>query len=457
MGKKEEELSEEELIQRTKKLSIVEGSAHSFMDGFGTKYVSPYALSVGANSAQIGLLSALPSLVGSISQLFSFSFMKKFERKKIIFWGVFLQSLMWVFLILAGIPFFVYGIKTNLSPNLVIFIYILLFLFGAFISPVWNSLMKDVVSKKRGEYFGRRSQILGIVALFCMLSASFILDYFKQTKAYLGFVVIFFIAGIGRMVSSLILRKHYDPPFRTDDSKYFSFIEFAKKMKNNNFGRFVLYFSLVSFAYAISSPFFVIYLLEDLGFSYIQYTIILVFNAMATLIFVPIWGKFADRYGSVKVMKITGFSIPFLALVLLAVPLATKLLPALIFLIITESYAGFIWAGFNLAASNFIYDAVTKERTSICIAYFNLMNSVLFLVGSSIGGFLSFKMFTLFGLGVIPTLFLLSFIARFLVHLIYSRNIKEVREVKPYKPSKKSGVLRSLALSKFFETKDQKV
>ena len=252
---------EQILIEKTKKVSVKEACAYSFMDGFGLRYVTPYALSMGATNTQIGLLSSIPGLLGNLSQLFTIKAMKFWKRRILIRWSVFIQAIMWLFLIIAGVPFFLFGIKTDFSPSAVIIIYTLLILVGAFAGPAWTYLMRDIVSKDRGEYFGKRNRIAGAVALVCMFIAGFILDYFKQTHIFIGFAILFFIAFLGRFVSSQLFKKHYEPRFKVNDKKYFTLFDFIKRMRHNNFGRFVIYFSLVSFAVAIAGPFFVVYLL----------------------------------------------------------------------------------------------------------------------------------------------------------------------------------------------------
>lgn len=466
------ELSKEEeqkLIEKTKNISVREAGAYSVMDGFGFRYVTPYALSVGASNTQIGLLSSLPGLLGTLSQLLTFHFMKRFSRKKIIFWGVFLQALMWLLLIAAGIPFFIYGVKNSLSPNLVILVYTVLVLFGSFAGPAWTSMMRDLVPVNRGQYFGRRNQVAGAVALGCMFLAGFLLDYFKQTHVYLGFIIMFLVAGLGRFISAILFTKHYDPKFEVDDKKYFSLIDFIKKMRANNYGRFVLYYSMVSFSCAIASPFFVVYMLKDLGFTYSQYMITVVFNSLTTLLFMPLWGKFADKYGNVEVMRITGFLIPLLPFLWLATPLVHNVTYLVILIIALEIYSGLIWSGFNLSAGNFVYDAVTKERLSICSSYWNIINGFFALIGALIGGYLSSHNVSLLGFSPILTLFLISAVMRFVVYYVYSKGISEVRTVQTFEPHRRvdeqvdliksktgkiaMGLLGSISLDKFFETK----
>ena len=46
-----------------------------------------------------------------------------------------------------------------------------------------------------------------------------------------------------------------------------------------------------------------------MGFSYLDWTIITIAGSLSSLLFMPLWGKFTDRFGSVKTISITGFII----------------------------------------------------------------------------------------------------------------------------------------------------
>jgi MFS family permease len=422
---------EDNLIEEAKKTSVKEATAYSFMDGFGLRYISPFALAVGANNTQIGLLSSLPSLLGNLSQLFTLKAMKHWTRKKIVYLGVFIQSLLWLALIGAGSIYFIFGNK-ELAPMFVVIIYTLLILAGAFSGPAWQSWMRDLVKKDIGVYFGRRSRIATTISLICTIIAGFILDYFKHTKIFLGFIILFSIAFIGRFISSRLMLKQYEPEFKSDDKYYFSLKDFIKRMHKNNFGRFVIYFSLVSLTVNISGPFLAVYMLKNLNFSYSYFMIITLASVITTLIFVRPWGKFADRYGNLKTMSINGMLIPFLPFLwFISIFFETKL-AVLIFLFIVECFSGAIWAGFNIAAGNFIYDAVSRQRLAICATYFNILAGLGVLIGAMLGGLISSHYTTIFGLKSILFIFLLGGIARFAVYFIMKSKIQEVRKVENF-------------------------
>ena len=417
--------------KQAEKISIKEGSAYSVMDGFGLRYITPYALALGASNFYIGVISSLPSLLGNIVQLSSLKLMKTNSRKKIVGTAVFSQALLWIPLILIGALYFLFDLSSTIAVLGLIISYTLLSIAGSMGSPAWNSWMKDVVKENCGYYFGKRNRIVNIVLILAMALAGLILSYFTN-KALTGFMIIFTIAFIGRLFSGYFITRQYEPEFKFEESYYFDALEFVKKMNKNNFGKFVIFVTAISFATAIASPFFTVYMLKDLNFSYLKYTIYLLVTPLFTIIFMPFWGKFGDRFGNVKLLKLTGLFIPFIPLVwIITLPLLKLHLNYLIlpFILITEMFSGILWSGFNLAAANFIYDAVSRQRMAICAAYFNLLNAIGTFIGAIIGGLIATFRPELFTVNIILWVFLLSSFLRMIAYILLSPRIKEVKPV----------------------------
>jgi MFS family permease len=158
----------------------------------------------------------------------------------------------------------------------------------------------------------------------------------------------------------------------------------------------------------------------------------------------PLWGKFADKFGNLKVIRMTGAFVFLVPLAWLLTPLLMVISPtaAIIYLIIEEFITNFIWAGFNLSAVNFIYDAVTQQRLALCIAYYNILNGIGVFIGATLGGFISSLNFNFLGLSPILFIFLISGIARLIVYAFMMPKIKEVREVEKYQKGELRGELR---------------
>ena len=113
----------------------------------------------------------------------------------------------------------------------------------------------------------------------------------------------------------------------------------------------------------------------------------------------------------------------------------------LVWIFMVQLYAGFIWAGFNLASSNFMYDAVTPPKRARCVAYQSIITATLICLGATTGGYLARHLgssLELFGWTFAVSspllfLFLISGLVRLLVSALFLPTFKEVREVEPIK------------------------
>jgi hypothetical protein len=115
-----EERHREKLIEISKKISVKEAGAYSFMDGFGLRNIMPFALAIGANNLQIGLLNSLPGLLGNLSQLLTIKAMRIWSRKKITVVGVTIQAFLWLSLIAVGALYYIGGIKSHWPASLMV-------------------------------------------------------------------------------------------------------------------------------------------------------------------------------------------------------------------------------------------------------------------------------------------------------------------------------------------------
>ncbi len=420
----------EKFKKEARKISIIEGSAYSVMEGFGLKYIVPYALALGATSFSIGILTNLPNLLGNLFQLYTFKIMSMFSRKKILIITTLIQAFAWFMIIGVGILHFIFGVSTLFAVPLLIVVYSMLIIAGKLHVPAWVSWMGDLVTTDRGKYFGMRNMICGIVVIVSMLIAGTVLDLFKDNfNLFIGFVVLFSIAFFSRALTSYLFTKKYEPKFVPEHKYYFSFMEFIKKMQHNNFGRFVIFVSIFYFAASFAGPFFAVYMLNELSYSYVFFTIVIISSSAGYFLLMPLLGRLVDKYGTLKILKLGCLFIclsPFLWLPVIFVFPANSLV--LLFCISAiEFLSGIGWAGVSLGTGNFLYEAVTQQRRVICSAYYNILISFGSFFGALLGGFLIYLNISVAWMTVFPLVFLVSGILRIIVYIFFSRNIKEGR------------------------------
>lgn len=407
----------ENLIKRSLKYSVIDGTFASMMVGFGESFFSAFAVLLKASNVQLGLLGSLPQFLGSLSQLFSSKLIKLFKsRKKLVCISALLQGLVYVPIALV----FFFG--TFRVFHLIAFI-CLYWVFGMLLGPAWNSWMGDLVSEKeRGAYFGRRNKITGFAYFLALLLAGYVLQHFTNgvTSRYVGFVAIFSLALISRVVSFIYLAKKYEPEYEMVPEADFSLFSFVKKIRSTNYGLLVIYLCLTNFAVYLSAPFFTAYMLYDLKLSYMTFTIVCAAAVIVKFASMPVWGKASDQFGTRKVLSLSGFLMPL-------TPILWFFSKDVWYLIIIQMYSGFVWAGVELASFTFILDTTTSQKRATCVSYYNVLNGFALLLGAVIGSII--VMYSSVFWSKYLLVFIISGVLRYVIALIFIPKLKEVRQV----------------------------
>jgi len=412
---------QQNIVRRTLKNSILDGACSSAMLGMTQSYVVPFALALKATTAQIGLLSSIPSLFMALSQLLAPRLTERAgSRKRFILAVVLMHALMWIPVLL--IPDVFPGNKVWWLIGFMT----LTTVFGSLANPAWGSMMAYLVPENaRGQYFSLRGRVCDFVLLFVSFAAGGILQW-TTGRPFLGFSAIFAGAVVFRLASWCFLYRMneprmHEPVLVRKTADRITLRSTMKKMWSSNLGRFTAYVSLVNFATCLSGPFFAVYMLRELGFDYLTYISINATSVLATIVFLSVWGKRADRAGNARIMRITSCLIPF-------VPLLWLVSRQVYYLIPIQILSGFAWSGFNLASSNFLYDASPRESRTQSIAIFNAVNGVAMCLGALMGGYLVPRLPQLLGSNLL-CLFLISGVLRGLVVASPLSRISEVRRV----------------------------
>ncbi len=419
--------TESEKVKKSLNYSVKDGAAAAAHGGVTNTYMSPFAIALGATNQQIGLLTSIANLLAPIFQLRALKSLRKgISRKKIVLTWVLLQSLILIPILL--IPFL---FEENRIPIL-IFLVVIYTIISHYPGPTWASWIGDLVpSRARGEYFGKRNRIAGSIALVVTILAGVVLNQFTDDKVFLGFALIFFAAVLFRLISLYYLYLKYEPEFVINGEEKFSLIKFVRKMRGTNFSRFVLYATFMTLAASISGPFFAVYMLKSLQFSYLTFSAVVSTGSIGSLLVMVHWGKVADKYGNVSILRITGFILPLLPILWIFAK------GNLYFILAIQLIAGIVWSGFNLSVFNFINDSSTQQQRATFFTYFNILNGIGIFIGANLGGFLSNFSIPIFpGFFASPffTVFFISGILRFINSVIFLPKIKEVRPVESGKP-----------------------
>jgi MFS family permease len=81
-----------------------------------------------------------------------------------------------------------------------------------------------------------------------------------------------------------------------------------------------LFYALMQFSVAIASPFFAVYMLRDLQFSYAQIMANTGMSVLAQFLTLSQWGRISDAFGNRRVLAVTGLVLPLMPLLWVASP-----------------------------------------------------------------------------------------------------------------------------------------
>lgn len=409
--------------------SIYDGISHSVMLGAGETYLGAFGIFLRATTLQIGLLATLPLLFEAMAQWLSALSLDRFQsRRTIIFYWAIFQGALWLPI---GLLPFVVG-PGSFAPVSLICLTILSHIATGFIYPVWSSLMGDLVPFAiRGRFFGNRNRLTGMSSFISLLLAGSVLHFFKSAElAAFGFLVIFTVSMLARFLSAAWIRRYDDPPYHVEPEDVFSFWQFLRRTPHSNFAKFTFFFAFTNFSVSFSSPYFALYMLRDLQLSYLQFTAISGVATLFQFLTFRYWGGLSDRFGNKKILNICSWGISI-------VPLCWLFSINIFYLCTIQVFAGLVWAGFNLAAANFIYDACSPPKRARCVAYRGIITSCFVLLGSMSGGLAAKLLPPEFSIGpfhfahALLFVFLISGVLRLLTAAFFLQIFHEVREVEP--------------------------
>ncbi len=415
----------------TQRLSVWEGSLWSVMWGMGESYIAPFALFLGAGNLAMAYIGTAYALITAIAQVAGARILDWTGRRKpIITLGILVQALTFIplFLLPLWLP------KAGIVA-LVVCVTLYFAAFGVGVSP-WISLMGDVVDPdERGRYFSNRARICTYAMTAALLGSGLIANGFRKAGyTAAGFGLIFGIAATARLICIPLIRRHYDAPIKVQTfEEAFSFRDFLFGFRSSNFTRFTFAIGLMNGTANIAGPFFAVYMLRDLQWTYLQYTVNILAFLISQTLFVRWWGAVGDRHGNRAVLVATGCLLPIL-------PMLWLFSSEYGFLIMVQILAGATWSGFNLSATNFIYDTVSQSRRARAFSYYSLINGCFSVTGAIlIGGTIAEHAPTIFSLGMahvtlrstLPIVFAVSGISRAIAAAIMLPLFSEVRDIEP--------------------------
>ncbi len=367
-------------LRQTLRYSQKEALASSAMTATSDNFFNAFAIYLQASMTQLGILTGIPQLFGAIMQIISIWLSNHFCRKQIIIYSAVLQSI--VLLLMATLAL------TRPTNSIWYFILLVLIHHGLLniIQPQWRAWMGSIVpAARRGSFFALRTRIIMFASLCVFLGGGALLTATNKVElAWLGFSLLFLVAAIGRLNSAWLFSKMDDD--QAPDTKI-AFVKtlfaFKEAMQDPVFKQYSFLIATMSAMVAISAPFFAVYMLEHLKFTYLEFVLAGISSIVTQFLTLKYWGKFSDKFGNRFVMMICTGAISL-------VPVLWLFSGDFIYIVLIQAFSGLWWSGFTLSSANYLYDIrphhsnfATYAATQAALA------AVCVFVGSLLGGIIA--------------------------------------------------------------------
>jgi MFS family permease len=330
-------------------------------------FLTGFALYLGMDVTAIGLLAAIPYAATLFQLPVSVASTRRGNQKPIAIGNAFAGRLLWLLILAAGL-------LPIISPAQRVAIVLgLVFFSHACISVsyvAWLSWMSDLVpATQLGRFFGTRNMLNGAAGMMTMVGFGWLLGRMTSPPnqhAGLGFAVVFMAAAFFGMTSIGFMRRVVQPP-PLHNSTPSTLNLLRASLRSSNFRRFLAYDTAWSFSVFFASPFFTLYFLRELHFSYTFVAVIGMLAALADLVAMRLWGVVSDRIRNRTVIRTCSAVAVFLPLLWTFARPGDRLFP-----IGLNIVGSFFWAGITLCTNNMVLRMASRTDRAVFISLHNI-------------------------------------------------------------------------------------
>lgn len=363
------------------------------LNGSTLSFVTIYAARIGADTTQIGLLTAMPAAINLVLALPVGSFLKNRPIDKSVFWSGILQRIF--YLLMVFLPLL---LSEVLQVWMLILFTLLMSIPGSAIAVGFNALFAAAVpGRYRGVVAGRRNAVFAITSILSTLGCGQILSLVPFP---LNYQIVFAIGFFGAMMSVVHIKfihpiaEEFEQEIETPS---FTFEELSKKTRGvlnrvwfnirrklhfeiltGVFARSLGLLTFFHMAHYLSIPIFPVFTVNVLG---LPDNVLSLGNALfyITMFFGSTQvGKLTYLLGN---KKLSGIGICMLGLYPAFLSFAQG--PFLFYL--ASFLGGFAWALVNAAMINYLLEKVPASDRTGYLAWFIVGSNAAILVGTLIG------------------------------------------------------------------------
>jgi MFS family permease len=396
-------------IRTSLRASTIDGGLSTvFSNVTGGVLLSSFLLNLGASPFEIGMVASLPMLANLLQPLGALLSNRSNSRHDYGIWTFLPSRLIWLVLLISivlreAIPDF-----SEYLVYLTLTLVVVSSILAALGSASWMSWLAALVpSKLRGRYYSIRNVVSNIASLLCLPIASFIISHW-QGGAIAGYGIVLSISILAGLTSLACQQFMVD----INPQKYQTACQVEYKPENNqtnyqanlfnslinnlispfkdsNLIIFLIYFALWGFAVNLSTPFFNLYMLDNLKVDITWVTLFSSLSSGANMLMLLVWGRLSDRVGNRPLLIFAGLAIAITPLFWLFAGLSQVQSQLWIYLLIFHLFLGGTWAAIDLGSNNIQIAIAPIQHHATFFAIASALAGVGSALGTTAGGILA--------------------------------------------------------------------
>lgn len=340
--------------------------------GIANSFLAVFTIRVGGSDTHIGLLSALPALIGIFASIPGSRLVER-ETKPL---SVLMITAILNRLGYLGIALVPFCLVTNQADAIVVLV-ALLTIPGAIANVAFTTMFGQAVRPEhRARVVSIRNVWIGVASTLVAFLGGKFLDYVLFP---INYQILFAIAFAGSIMSAYYLARIRlpEPPAavqaRVAESPRAARAFVAMLRGSRKFTQFTILSFIFHWGLFFPVPLYSIYWVRVLNASEGWIGLFSMVGSATTIVFYPLWARLATRRGNL-------YAIVIASLGLVLYPLATAFSPSVEWILLVSFLGGVFSSGFGLTFFNRLLEVSPEQhRASYVAAYSTLINITAFV------------------------------------------------------------------------------
>ncbi len=371
----------ESALRRGLRMFTLDGIFSSASDNLYASFIVLMALGYGATSALVGIMTSTTNLLGMLALVPGAMLIGRIaDRKRIV---VYVGAGIGRLLLLGLIFLPLFSVSRTVGIAVIIAVSALRAFTGNFSNPAWTSLVADLVpSRLRGRYFSLRNIAIALAALIVAPVGGYLIRHLSGAdgSSFFGYQVVFSLALILGVIGTVTFALIPEPGGAGARAPMVRIRDFYSLLRTvPGYTGFLVSAFVWHLSVHTGGPFFDVYIVRELGGTSTIVGLNLAVSTLGSVGGLLVFGPLSNKRGNIRVQRLTGFIIPVLPALWLAIDQPVQVLPI-------GFVGGFFWAGFNLAHFNLLLEISPPSQRATAAALFQIMVFASAVLGPFLGG-----------------------------------------------------------------------